>query len=89
MKSGIMPSGITAAWGQQTAATNAKVGGARPARRSKSSRARRVAPAGPIKRRRNGAAKRRAARGGGGRLRKGSAAAKKWGAKMRRLRKRR
>jgi hypothetical protein len=88
MKSGIMPSGITAAWGQQTAATNAKVGGARPAR-SKSSRARRVAPAGPIKRRRNGTAKRRAARAGGGRLRKGSAAAKKWGAKMRRLRKRR
>jgi len=84
-----MPSGITAAWGQQTAATNAKMGQARPARRSKSSRSRTVRPAGPIKRRRNGngGAKKRAGRRGRGPMRKGSPAAKAWGRRMRRLRK--
>jgi len=76
-----LPSGITAAFGQQTAATQEKMsqGG-----RRKAAGARRPRPAGPVKRRSGGKKRARAA---GGRLKKGSAAAKRWGAKMRRLRK--
>lgn len=89
VKSGIMPSGITAAFGQQTAAAQAKMSQGRSIRRNgKAKRARRAAPAGPVKRR-NGSKRRAARRNGRARLVKGSAAAKRWGAKMRRLRKRR
>jgi len=88
MKQGIMPSGITTAFGQQTAASQARMsqGRSRPAGKARRARGY-TRPAGPVKRRKNGSAKKRAARGGGGRLRKGSPAAKAWGRRMRRLRK--
>jgi hypothetical protein len=76
----ILPSGITSAIGQQTAATQArmtrlgsKVRGVRPKRAKK----------GTAKKVRTLKRKYRAAKKAVGRLKKGSAAAKAWGRKMR------
>lgn len=79
---GITPTGITAAFGQSTPAMQAKIGGARgTARRSPRRRAKAARSSAPRKRA-------KAARSSG-KLKKGSAAAKAWGRKMKRLRKRR
>lgn len=84
-----MPSGITAAFGQQTAATQAKMSGRKGGLASAGKRSKRRASASK-KRGTSSPSKRRASakRANGCKLRKGSAAAKAWGAKMKRLRNR-
>lgn len=86
-KGELLPSGYTAAWGQQTQATQAKVSGRRGGLRSAAKRrkARAASTTHSTKRKARRASAGRSKRG---KLVKGSAAAKAWGRKMRRARKR-